>query len=90
MVSWLLGIAVFLFFLMTILIYWIFGFKYWVISNEVPRFLDNSEEYKRKCSETTYSIINFFAFGVIFLTCGFAGYFRGVQASQYANGNPSD
>jgi hypothetical protein len=43
-VAWTISSAVFLFFFFTIIIYWLFGFKYWVIAIEVPRFLKGSEE----------------------------------------------
>ena len=35
--SWIISTAVFPFFATSILLYWLFGFKYWVISIEVPR-----------------------------------------------------
>ena len=42
LVAWLVAIAVFLWFFMSIMIYWLFGFKYWVISIEVPRYLNGN------------------------------------------------
>jgi hypothetical protein len=76
-VAWLVAIAVFIWFLMSIMIYWLFGFKYWVISIEVPRYLNGNAEERRLCSETMFSLINFVAFTVMFVVCGFAAYFRG-------------
>ena len=37
-----------------------------------------------------FSLINFIAFVLIFITCGFAAYFRGKQSVQYVEGQPSD
>ena len=67
--------AVFLFFFFTVIIYWFFGFKYWIISIEIPRFLN--EEYDHKTlSETKYTLINIVAITVIVATCFTAVYFR--------------
>jgi len=42
--SFIVSSACFFFFMTTILLYWLFGFKYWVISIEVPRFLKGETE----------------------------------------------
>ena len=40
LVAWIITSAVFLFDFFSIIIYWLFGFKYWIISIEVPKFLN--------------------------------------------------
>jgi hypothetical protein len=68
--------AVFIFFFTTILIYWLFGFKYWIISREVPRFLEGNNNMS--LSERKYFVINYIAISSIVLICGIACLIRGI------------
>ena len=65
-----------LFFFFTIVIYWLFGFKYWVIAIEVPRFING--ELPPENQERKYKIYN--ASAVIFLaiSCIVTAYFRDI------------
>ena len=40
---YLIGLSIFLFYFVSNLIYWLFGFKYWVISIEIPQLISNQE-----------------------------------------------
>ena len=58
-----MAISIFLFYFTSNLIYWIFGFKYWVISIEVPRLIAESKEgpqsnHKSICTEARYKALN--------------------------------
>lgn len=74
-VAWVNGTSVFFFFFITILIYWLFGFKYWIISREVPRFLEGSSGMA--VSEQKYRNINIIVITVFALVCGYASDVRG-------------
>ena len=73
LVAWTISSAVFLFFFFSIIIYWLFGFKYWIISIEVPKFLNSDVPTS---SETRYAIINFSAIAFLVVSCGITAYFR--------------
>jgi hypothetical protein len=75
-VAWVISTACFFFFFVTILIYWLFGFKYWIISREVPRFLEGSSGMA--VSEQKYRNINLIVISVFALVCGYACYIRGT------------
>ena len=59
-------VTIFLFFFISNLMYWLFGFKYWVIAVEIPIVLKENDESevvegqevgqrkKRFCTETKY------------------------------------
>lgn len=60
--------SIFFFFFTNNLIYWLYGFKYWVISIEVP------DQYSReqkgcKCTERTYKLINWVGIALNLLIC---------------------
>ena len=68
--------SVFLFFVFSVLIYWLFGFKYWVISVEVPRFLNGSTTDNVLFSEITYARINIAGVLTILMVAFIAAYYR--------------
>jgi len=84
LVAWTISSAVFLFFFFTIIIYWLFGFKYWIISIEVPKFLNG---YVPKSPEARYETINFLAIAFLTISCGITAYFR-FQLSTQNVGDP--
>ncbi len=84
LVAWTISSAVFLFFFFTIIIYWLFGFKYWIISIEVPKFLNGEMPTP---SETRYAIINYSAISFLVFACGVTAYFR-FQLSRQEVGDP--
>ena len=55
--SWIVSTAIFFYFVTSILLYWLFGFKYWVISIEVSRFINERTESSNNV-ESAYSSIN--------------------------------
>ena len=67
--------------------YWLFGFKYWLISIEIPYLLEKkrdedikneeNQNYRRLCSEMRYKILNWVGIMVNFISCAFSGYKRG-------------
>ena len=57
------AICIFLFYFTSNLMYWMFGFKYWVISIEVPRLIvasknSSKRNHKSICSEARYEALN--------------------------------
>jgi hypothetical protein len=59
-----------------VLIYWLFGFKYWVISVEVPRFLNGRTTENVLFSEKTYARINIAGILTILMVSAIAAYYR--------------
>ena len=66
---YLIGFSIFIFYFVSNLMYWLFGFKYWVISIEIPQLISNQEaelfnsnkeivRSERFCSETKYNLLN--------------------------------
>ena len=77
------SITVFLFYFLSNLIYWLFGYKYWVISIEVPRSIAatkkwSEEKDKSICSETGYEILNWVGIIINLIFCLLLGWKRGV------------
>ena len=71
---YLIGFSIFIFYFVSNLMYWLFGFKYWVISIEIPQLISNQEaelfnsnkeivRSERFCSETKYNLLN--AIGIL-------------------------
>ena len=63
--------------------YWMFGFKYWVISIEVPRLIAATKEgseanHKSICSETSYDALNWVGIIVNLIFCLYVGWKRGM------------
>ena len=73
--------ACFLFFFVTILIYWLFGFKYWVISIEVPKFINGKSEMS--LSERKYKLINYCFIAFFGSVCAAACTLRYIVAMQF-------
>lgn len=77
------SITVFLFYFLSNLIYWLFGFKYWVISIEVPRSIAakkkwRDEKDKSICTEAGYEILNWLGIIINLIFCLWLGWKRGV------------
>ena len=74
--------------------YWLFGYKYWVIAIEVPRLISAGEEeklnHKSICSEVRYEAFNWVVIIVNLFFCLWAGWKRGVieNASLFSNVSP--
>jgi hypothetical protein len=74
--------------------YWMFGFKYWVISMKVPRMIAVSKEgsegnHKRICSEAKYEVLNWVGILVNLGFCLAIGWKRGILEYDSAFGQPS-
>ena len=82
--------SVFLFFVFSVLIYWLFGFKYWVISVEVPRFLNGSTTDNVLFSEITYARINIAGVLTILMVAFIAAYYRWHLSVTTAFKSPDD
>ena len=79
------SINVFIFYFTGNLMYWMFGFKYWVISVEVPRLIDASKEgkeakHKSFCSEASYNALNWVGIIVNLFFCICVGWKRALLA----------
>lgn len=72
--------SVYLWMTTSILVYWLFGFKYWVIAVEVPNYLADPE--KPGNSEIYYQRINSIAIATILVVCGVACFYRGTYVHQ--------
>ena len=77
-------ICIFFFFGTSNLMYWLFGFKYWVISIEVPRLISASKEgneagHKSICSETRYEALNWVGIIINMAVCMLAAWKRGIM-----------
>lgn len=73
--------------------YWLFGYKYWVIAIEVPRLIAAGEEgrmnHKSICSETRYEVLNWVGILVNFFFCALTGWRRGAMDNySYFGGGP--
>lgn len=83
---YMIGISIFLFFFVSNLMYWLFGFKYWVISIEIPQLITQQEaeitndkedqRKKRFCSEAKYNALNAFGILVNLFFCAWVGWKR--------------
>lgn len=77
-------ICIFLFYFTSNLMYWLFGFKYWVISIEVPHLIEAQKEgsdgqpRKRICTEKRYEVVNWIGILVNFIACAWLAWKRGV------------
>ncbi len=77
-------ICIFFFFFTSNLMYWMFGFKYWVISIEVPRLIAASKEgneakHKSICSEARYEALNLIGIIINMAVCMLAAWKRGIM-----------
>ena len=75
------------------LMYWLFGFKYWVISIEIPNMIEAAKEdgkqQKRICSETRYKVLNWLGILVNFAVCAVLAWKRGLVNFISATKPPS-
>ena len=74
--------------------YWMFGFKYWVISIEVPRLIAASKEgaevnHKSICSEARYEALNWVGILINMGFCLAVGWKRGMMEYDSAFGKAS-
>ena len=87
------SIAVFLFYFTSNLMYWLFGYKYWVIAIEVPRLIAAGEEgklnHKSICSEARYEALNWVGILVNLFFCLWTGWKRGVMDNASYFSKPS-
>jgi hypothetical protein len=84
-----IGATVFLFYVPSNVMYWLFGWKYWVIAIEVPALVnEQSEEIdpnkpverkKRFWTERRYNILNWFGILVNFGFCAWLAWVRGKR-----------
>ena len=81
------GIFVGLYFLFNNLIYWFYGFKYWVIAIEVPGVY-NKDESRCKLSKSTYNFINYTVVALNILVCSWLVYERGALAYAICTHEP--
>ena len=78
------SITVFLFYFLSNLIYWLFGFKYWVISIEVPKAFNKSEKSSNlRISQNTYNIVKWAGIGFNFVLCFFVAFYRSKESKEY-------
>ena len=81
-----MGGSIFLFYFVSNLMYWLFGFKYWVISIEIPQLISQQQaelnpdkEIVRKerfCTEAKYNALNAVGILVNFAFCAWVGWKR--------------
>jgi hypothetical protein len=50
-----------------LLLHWLFSFKYWVISQEIPKLKTTGTDFKS--SETKYKVLNVIGISVNMLAC---------------------
>jgi hypothetical protein len=84
----LVGFSVGFFYLPSNIIYWLFGWKYWVTSIEVPALVNEQTEFdpskpiehkQRFWTETRFNILNWFGILVNTGFCVWIGWIRGVR-----------
>lgn len=88
------SVSVFLFYFISNLMYWMFGFKYWVISIEVPRLIEASKDgsslnHKTICSEKGYEALNWVGIIINLGFCVWVGWKRGMMDYDSAFGKPT-
>jgi len=83
MVSWVIGTAVFFFYWLTIMIYWLFGFKYWVISIHVPHFI-GGDPNETTVSSKKFDVIKYTVFAIFTAICLGAAYLRQIISTKMA------
>jgi hypothetical protein len=88
LVSWVIATAVFFFYWISILIYWLFGFKYWVISIHVPRFIGGTRN-ELVLSSKKFDIINYVVLATYTAICLSAAYCR-FQVAHELVGKPHE
>jgi hypothetical protein len=75
------GASVFGFYFISNLMYWLFGFKYWVTAIEIPALVkqerDDGKEKKRFWTETRYNVLNWIGILINLFTCLWLGWKRG-------------
>ena len=84
--AYFMGVTIFLFYFVSTLIYWLFGFKYWVISIEIPYVLQQEENTGKLCTETKYNLINWTGILVNFGCCFVCAVVRGQVDYQSTYG----
>lgn len=72
-----MGVTIFFFYFVSNLMYWLFGFKYWVISIEIPQLLAVEDGRRKTCTETRYNLLNWTGILVNFGACLVCAYVRG-------------
>lgn len=86
-------ICLFMFYFTSNLMYWLFGFKYWVISIEIPNVIEAAKEggkqQKRICTETRYKVFNWLGILVNFAVCAVLAWKRGLVDYISAAKRPS-
>ena len=87
------SVSVFLFYFVSNLMYWMFGFKYWVISIEVPRLIASTKDgtegnHKSICSEAGYEALNWVGITINLAFCLWVGWKRGMLDYDSAFGKP--
>lgn len=76
-------LAVFLEYFLQNVTYWLFGFKYWVVSIEMSRFLKPAEEKGEKakgciCTESKYNAVSTVVIAINLVACIAIGWGRGM------------
>jgi hypothetical protein len=82
-------VGIFFFYFTSNLMYWLFGFKYWVMAIEVPLLIENQQEQQRDLDETReivhikrfwterrYNVLNWIGTAINLLICLYVGYRR--------------
>jgi hypothetical protein len=85
--AWNVGLTIFAYYYINNLIYWLFGFKYWVMAMEMPRIIketerkfDETQEVKRDkpfWNERKYNILNWIGIISNGVVMAWAGWKRG-------------
>lgn len=88
-----MSVTIFLFYFVSNLMYWLFGFKYWVISIEIPDLIeqqmtqteeidetsaDEKQEKKKFWTETRYNMLNAIGIAVNFVVIAYLAWERGL------------
>ena len=68
-----IGVSTFFFNFGTNAVLWLFSFKYWVISREVPKLFDGSQVVR---DERIYTVFNILGLIANFTVCALFAYFR--------------
>ena len=82
-VAALTSVSIFLFYFANNSVYWLYGYKQWVISVYVPQVAKLSNS-KSKITQRKYNIINMAGLGVIFAVSALMAVFRYFLITQFA------
>ena len=74
-----IGVSTFFFNFGTNTVLWLFSFKYWVISREVPKLFDGSQVVR---DERIYTVFNILGLIANFAVCALFAYFRAKISFQ--------